>query len=75
MVIVSNLDQDQDEKLLKLHGDNKETIGWTTGDINGIHPTIVSQRIHLEGNARPYQYLQRRLNLTLQEVVMKEELK
>jgi len=31
VVVASDLNQDQDEELLNLLGDNKETLGWTLG--------------------------------------------
>ena len=48
MIIVSDLNEDQDSKLLKVLKENKEAIGWTLGDIKGISPSIVQHRIHLE---------------------------
>jgi len=66
------LNQDQEEKLSNLLRENKEALGWTLGDIKGISLIIVQHRIQLENGARPYWNLQRRLNLTLQEVIRKE---
>ena len=58
--------------MITLLRENKEAIGWTLGNIRGINSSIVQHIIHLEDNAKPYQVRQRRLNLTLQEVVRKE---
>ena len=74
-IIASDLDGDQETKLISLLRENKEALGWTLGDIKGISPSIVQHRIHLEDNAKPYRDRQRRLNPTLQEVVRKEVLK
>jgi len=72
--IASDLNRDQEEKLIDLLRENKEAIGWTLGDIKGISPSIVQHRIHLEENAKPYRDRQRRLDPTFQEVVRKEVL-
>jgi len=75
VIITSDLDRDQEDKLITLLRENKEVPGWTLGDIKGIIPSIVQHRFHLEDNAMPYHDCQRRLNHTLQEVVKKEALK
>jgi len=33
VIIASDLDQDQKDKLTSLHRENKEALGWTLGDI------------------------------------------
>ena len=75
VIIVSNLDQDQEKKLLEILRENKEALGWIFGEIKGVSPTVVQHRIHLEDNGRPYRDRQRRLNLTMQDVARKEVLK
>ena len=52
IIIASDLIEDQEHKLLKLHREHKEAIGRILGDIKGISPSIVQHRIHLEENAR-----------------------
>ena len=54
IIIASDLDGDQETKLIALLRENKEALGWTLGDIKGISPSIVQHRIHLEDNAKPY---------------------
>jgi len=54
IIITSNLDRDQEDKLIALLRENKEAMGWTLGDIKGISPSIVQHRIHLEDNAKLY---------------------
>jgi len=54
VIIASDLDQDQKENLLDLLRKNKEALGWTSGDIKGISPTVVQHMIHLEDSVRPY---------------------
>jgi len=53
-IIASDLDRDQEDKLMSLLRDNKEALGWTLGDIKGISPSIVQHKIHLEDNAKSY---------------------
>jgi len=72
VIITSDLDRDQEDKLIALLRENKEALGWTLGDIKGISPFIVQHRIHLEDNAKLHRGHQRCLNPTLQEVARKE---
>jgi len=72
IIIASDLIEDQEHKLLKLHREHKEAIGRILGDIKGISPSIAQHKIHLEENTKPYRDHQRCLNPTLQEVVKKE---
>ena len=61
VIIASDLDGDQETKLIALLRENKEALGWTLGDIKGISPSIVQHRIHLEDNTKPYRDRQRHL--------------
>jgi len=54
MIIASNLDQDQDGKLLELIKENKEALGWTLGDLKATSLIVVQHRIHSENGAKPY---------------------
>jgi len=54
IIVASDLNPDQEDKLIALLRENKEIIGWTLGDIKGISPSIVQHIIHLEDNAKPY---------------------
>ena len=75
VIIASDLDGDQETKLITLLRENKEALGWTLGDIKGISPSIVQHMIHPEDNAKTYRDRQRHLNPTFQKVVRKEVLK
>jgi len=46
VIIASDLDQAQEDKLISLLRENKEAPGWTLGDIKSISPSIVQHRIH-----------------------------
>ena len=74
VIITSDLDQIQEEKLLAILRENQKAIGWIMTDIKGISPSIVQHRIYLE-EAKPIRDPQRRLNPAMKEVVKKEILK
>ena len=65
VIIVSDLNENQESKLLKVLKKNKEAIGWTLGNVKDIRPSIVQRRIHLEDNAKSYRDHRRRLSPTL----------
>ena len=75
MVISSQLDQNQEEKLIDVLREHKGAIGWTIADIKGISPLICTHKIYLEDNAKPSREMQRRLNPNMKEVVKAEVLK
>ncbi|RDX97985.1 hypothetical protein CR513_19175, partial [Mucuna pruriens] len=72
VIIANNLHKNQEEKLLKVLKKHKKAIGWTLTDLPEINPFICMHKILLEENARPVRQQQRRLNLTLLDVVKKE---
>jgi hypothetical protein len=53
VIIASNLIDAQEEELLEVLREHKEAIGWTIKDINGISPSLVMHKIHLEKNSKP----------------------
>ena len=53
----------------------KEVIAWQVEDLKGISPSICMHKILLEENAKKLIEHQRRLNLVMKEVVIKEVLK
>ena len=65
----------EEEKLLRVLKEHQEAIGWSLADIKGIRPSMCMHRILLEDDSRPIIEAQRRLNLTMKEVVRKEVLK
>jgi len=75
VIITSDLNEDQESKLLKVLRKNKEAIGSTLGDTKGIILSIMQHRIYFEENAKPCRDHQRCLNPTLKEVVKKEVIK
>ncbi|RDX98328.1 Retrovirus-related Pol polyprotein from transposon 17.6, partial [Mucuna pruriens] len=72
IIIANNLLQEQEYKLLKVLRQHKKAIGWKLSDLLGINPSICMHRILLEEEVKRIRKQQRRLNLTLLDVVKKE---
>lgn len=64
-----------DEKLLRILRKHNTVIGWSITNIKGISPSICMHKILMKDAFEPIVQPQRRLNLTMQEVVSKEVLK
>ena len=47
IIISSQLDQDQEERLLAVLRGRKEPIGWNLSDLKGIDPSLCTHRIFL----------------------------
>ena len=62
IIISSQLDQDQEERLLAVLRGWKEAIGWNLSGLKGIDPSLCTHRIFLEEDSRPSREAQRRLN-------------
>jgi hypothetical protein len=75
VIISSDLDEAQEQELLNVLKQHRETIGWTIEDIKGISPAVVMHKIHHEENAKTSREPQRRLNPAMQEVVRAEVIK
>lgn len=75
IIIASDLNEEQEQKLVSLLKEHKKAIGWSLHDIVGISPTMCTHRIELIDGAKLVREFQRRLNPTMQEVVKKEVLK
>ena len=61
--------------MLRILRDHKAAIGWSLADLKGIRPAMCMHHILLEDSYKPSVEAQRRLNLTMKEVVRKEVLK
>ncbi|RDX70508.1 hypothetical protein CR513_50236, partial [Mucuna pruriens] len=72
VIIASNLNQEQEEKLLEVLRQHKKAIGWKLSDLPGINPSICMHRILMEEDIKPIRQQQRRLNPTILDVVKKE---
>ena len=75
VIVSSDLNQDEETRLLNVLRVHKAAIGWSLEDIKGISPTICMHKIHLEEDTKPSREAQRRLNPIMQEVVKNEVLK
>jgi len=53
VIISSSLNEEQEEKLLRVLRDHKIAIGWTTADIKGINPSLCMHKILIEENYKP----------------------
>jgi len=69
VIISSALTLDQEEKLIRVLREHNKAIGWTLADLKGLSPTLCSNTITLEKDAKPKRDPQRRLNLPMMEVV------
>ncbi|RDY08781.1 Retrovirus-related Pol polyprotein, partial [Mucuna pruriens] len=72
VIIVNNLHGEKEEKLLDVLRQHKKAIGWKLSNLPGINPSICMHRILMEEEAGPIRQQQRRLNLTILDVVKKE---
>ena len=75
VIISSQLEQEQEWKLLQVLSECKSAFGWFIADIKGISPSICMHKIILEPEAAPVRDKQRRLNPSMMEVVKKEIIK
>ena len=75
VIISSQLDQDQEERLLAVLQGRKEAIGWNLSDLKGIDPSLCTHCIFLEEDSRPSREAQSRLNPKIWDVVKDEILK
>ena len=53
VIISSQIDQDQEERLLAILRGRKEAIGWNLSNLKGIDPSLCTHRIFLEEDSRP----------------------
>ena len=75
MIISSQLNEDQEKRLLDVLRRNEQAIGWTLEDLRGLDPSLCTHRIFLEDESRPVRETQRRLNPRVWEAVKEEILK
>ena len=75
IIIVADLAEDKEQKLIEILKKHKESIAWSVEDLKGISPSICMHKILLKENAKTSIEHQRRLNPIMKEVVRKEVLK
>ncbi|RDX80206.1 Retrovirus-related Pol polyprotein, partial [Mucuna pruriens] len=71
-VYLDNNQHSLEEKLLKVFWQHKKAIEWKLSNLLRINPSICTKRILIEEEACPIRKQQRRLNLTILDVVKKE---
>ena len=72
VIISAALTEVEKQKLLVILRKYKEAVAWSIEDLKGISPSICMHKILLEDNAKTYIEHQRRMNLVMKEVVIKE---
>ena len=75
IIISTKLNLSQEDKLIRIFRNHKETIGWTITDIKGISLSLRMHRIRLEKCTKFVRQVQRRLNPLMMEVIKREILK
>ena len=73
MYINSELDNHQQQKLLKVLQKQTGAFAWEYKEMCGIHPDVYIHHIYTQEDAKPIREFQRRMNRTLKDIV-KEEL-
>ena len=69
IIISSSLSHIEEERLLRVLKEHKEAIKWSLANVKGIRPSMCMHRILLEDDSKPSVDAQRRLNLTMKEVI------
>ena len=62
VIISTELQKEQKNKLIKLLKEHKSAFGWNVADLKGISPSICTNRMYLEEDAKPIRQMQRHLN-------------
>ena len=75
VIISTAFTEAEKQKLLEILRKYKEAIAWSIEDLKSISPSICMHKILLNHNAKTSIEHQRRLNLVMKEVVIKEVLK
>ena len=69
VIISASLTAVEEEWILRVRQDQKNSIGWSLADLKGIRPSMCMHRILLEDRHKPSVEAQRRINTTMNEVV------
>ena len=75
IIISSSLIDLQENKLLRILKEHKKALGWTIADIKRISHSFCTHKILMKETHKPKVQLQRRLNLSMKEVVKAEVIK
>ena len=69
VIILSQLDQEQEQRLVEVLQRNEQAIGWTLVDLRRLDPSLCTHCIFLDDESRPVRHSQRRLNSKVWEAV------
>ena len=75
IIISASLSNVEEKKLLRVFRNHKTAVGWQISDLRDISLTFSMHKIFMKDDFRPPVQSQRRLNLTMKEVVKKEVVK
>ena len=75
VIISSQLNEEQEKRLLDILRRNEQAVGWTLEDLRGLDPSLCTHRILLEDESRPVMEAQCRLNPKVWEAVKEVILK
>ena len=75
VIISSQLNEEQEKRLLDVLRRNEKPISWTLAELRGLYPSLCTHRIFLEDDSRPVREAQRQLNPKVWEAVKEEILK
>ncbi|KAM1059014.1 hypothetical protein ACFX2B_023592 [Malus domestica] len=75
VIIAADLNETEEDKLLRVLRKYQDALGWTLADIKGISPALCMHRIFMEAGTKPTVEAQRRLNPIMKEVVRVEVMK
>ena len=75
MIISSQLNDEQEKRLLDVVRQNEQAIGWTLVDLRGLDPSLCTHRIFLEDESRPIREPQQRINPKVWDAMKEEILK
>ncbi|CAN6583278.1 unnamed protein product [Malus baccata var. baccata] len=75
VIIAADLNDTDEDKLLRVLRKYQDALGWTLADIKGISPALCMHRIFMEAGTKPTVEAQRHLNPIMKEVVRVEVMK
>nr|XP_028952762.1 uncharacterized protein LOC114822524 [Malus domestica] len=75
VIIAADLNDTEEDKLLRVLRKYQDALGWTLADIKCISPALCMHRIFMEAGTKPTVEAQRRLNPIMKEVVRVEVMK
>ncbi|XP_070673392.1 uncharacterized protein [Malus domestica] len=75
VIIAADLNDTEEDKLLRVLRKYQDALGWTLADIKSISPALCMHRIFMEAGTKPTIEAQRRLNPIMKEVVRVEVMK